>query len=130
MIKITKKQVEAIENLPPIERYHHSIKMIADREYLYSLLDNNGNWELAKAEGETLFFIWSAEEYAQLFLTDQWKESIVEKVTVSELNDEILPFLNEHGYLLNIHAVSNKSGFVVTPTEFSNDLNNELENYL
>lgn len=129
MRKISQEQITAVSALEAKERYSHSLKMIADTEEMYSILDSEGNWVLAELEGRTIFFIWSAEGYAQPFLKQEWKDSSVEKITIDEYDDEISDFLNEKNILISVFSINNQSGFVVTEEEFKRDLNIELEQY-
>ena len=129
MTNISKVQVEKLQQLSPEKRYKHSIKRICDFEEMYSILDENDSWELAQVEDKVAFFIWPAKEYAEPFLQGKWATCKVEKITIEEFHSEILEFLQKHQYLLNVFAVSNLSGFVVTVDEFISDLESEMENY-
>lgn len=129
MIKVSGKQIETVLRLQPIERYQHSIGIIADTEKMYSILDTDGNWELADIDGSVSFFIWPHIEYAKPFLTGKWKDAIIEEITISEFYSEIRDYLSSKEYLLNVFAVNNMSGFVVTVGEFCRDIEIELEKY-
>lgn len=130
MIKINDAQAKAILRLDAKERYVHSLKMIADTEEMYSLLNSDENWELAEVENKVVFFLWPAKEYVVPFLQgEDWKNSSIEKITLDEFNDEIIPFLREKKILINVFSVNKQSGFVVSSDEFIRDLEEELEQY-
>lgn len=75
--------------------------------------------------GKSVFFVWSAEEYAEPFLSDEWKSSSLETITIDE--EEIVGFLNKHVILFNVFSIKNLSGFVVLTDEFRRDLEIELK---
>ena len=50
-------------------------------------------------------------------------------LSLDEFESDIVPIIENKGYLLDIFPVSNKAGFVVTLDEFIHDLNVELSNY-
>lgn len=128
-MNISDRQVNELMKLEPFQRYQHSIKLIADTEKMYSLVDEEGRWELAEIEGRVAFFLWPHEAYAKPFIDGEWKTDSIEEITISEYYNEIHGFLCKHEYLINVFAIHNLSGFVVTPDEFNKDIRDELAKY-
>ncbi|CAD0225810.1 DUF2750 domain-containing protein [Chryseobacterium sp. JV274] len=115
--------------MEPVERYKYFIKKVADSEFFYTLTDDNGDYVVSKINDEELFPLWSAKEYAELCKVSGWENCQVKKLDLDDLEDEIIDFIADHGYLINVFPVFDKTGFVVDLTEFSKDLSEELKNY-
>lgn len=126
---MNQKEIESVIALASEERYKYFIKKVADSEILYTLTDDNGNYVLSTIDEERLFPLWSAQEYAQLCKVNGWENYEIKKLDLDDLEDEIVDFIADHGCLINIFPVFDKTGFVVDLTEFSKDLSDELKNY-
>jgi hypothetical protein len=129
MIKITEKEIEAVSALTPYERYKYFIKRVADTELMYSLKSPDGNWAISEVEGSKLFPLWSANEFAEQCKLSGWLGFYIEEITLETFEDELLEFVHSQGYLLNIFAVGQNTGFVVDILEFAKDLSEEMKNY-
>lgn len=126
---MNQKEIESVTALEPLERYKYFIKKVADTELFFTLIDINGNYVLSELEDQKLFPIWSSIEYAELCKINGWEEHIVKKLDLDDLEDEIIDFIADEGCLINVFPVNDKTGFVVTLTEFSRDLGDELSKY-
>ena len=92
--KLSLKQIEAVDNLTAKERYDHSIKMIADSEELFSLIEDSGNWVIAGVESREAFFLWSDPGHASSSKnSESWKGSKIERIALDEFDQEILNYL-------------------------------------
>lgn len=129
MIKITEKEKEAVSALTPYERYKYFIKRVADTELMYSLKSPDGNWAISEVEASKLFPLWSAKEFAEQSKTSGWLNFHIEEITLETFEDELLEFVHSQGYLLNVFAVGQNTGFVVDIVEFAKDLSEEMKNY-
>ncbi|UDQ56257.1 DUF2750 domain-containing protein [Chryseobacterium indologenes] len=84
---------------------------------------------LSELENKKLFPMWSAEKYAALCKVSGWENSVVKQLDLDDLENEIIDFIADEDCLINVFPVSDKTGFVVSLTEFSTDLSEELKNY-
>lgn len=128
-MKITREHMEAVSKLNADERYSYVIKRIADWEEMYTLVDDQGEIVTSEIDGKVMVPFWSAAEFASSCATGGWADAETKKITLDDFEDEILDFLDENDYLMNIFPVGDKTGFVVDLLEFSKDLSNELKNY-
>jgi len=128
-MKITGKEIEAVSALAPYERYKYFIKRVADTELIYSLKSPDGNWAISEVEASKLFPLWSAKEFAEQSKASGWLGFQVEEITLETFEDELLEFVHLHGYLLDVFAVRQNTGFVVDIVEFAKDLSEEMKNY-
>ncbi|WP_330745913.1 DUF2750 domain-containing protein [Chryseobacterium sp. CP-77] len=126
---MNQKEIDNVILLEPLERYKYVIKKIADWEIFYTLVDKEGEYVLSKIEDKTLFPIWSAEEFAKLCMISEWEDTRIKKLDLDDLENEIIDFIADSNYLINVFPVYDRTGFVVTLTEFAKDLNEELKNY-
>lgn len=126
---ISKTQVQMLLKTEPEQRYQHTIKMICDFEEMYSLLDKDGLWKTGVVDGKETFLIWSAKEYVLPFLTGLRESCAIRKITIQEFTTDIMEYLNNNRLLINVFAVENSGGSVVTVDQFITDLNKEMDNY-
>ena len=123
------QEIESVIKLEPFERYKYSLKRIADNETLYTIKRDNETIAISDLDEEKLIPFWSAKQFAELNITDEWNEFYVEEISLDDFENEIVDFINENNFLMNIFPINNKTGFVVSLDEFIRDLNIELERF-
>ncbi|MFN3773528.1 DUF2750 domain-containing protein [Cloacibacterium normanense] len=123
------QEIESVIKLEPFERYKYSLKRIADNETLYTIKRDNETIAISDLDDEKLIPFWSAKQFAELNITDEWNEFYVEEISLDDFENEIVDFINENNFLMNIFPINNKTGFVVSLDEFIRDLNIELERF-
>ncbi len=126
---IRKEEVDNVSKLSPKDRYKYFIKKVADFEELWLLKNDNDDIALSEDKSHVLVPFWTAPEFLQSCQNGIWREYIAAKVTLDELEDEVLIDARKKGHLIDVFPINNKSGFVVSVEEFVRDLNHELENY-
>ena len=123
------QEIESVIKLEPFERYKYSLKRIADNETLYTIKRDNETIAISDLDDEKLIPFWSAKKFAELNITDEWNEFYVEEISLDDFENEMVDFINENNFLMNIFPINNKTGFVVSLDEFIRDLNIELERF-
>ena len=123
------QEIESVIKLEPFERYKYSLKRIADNETLYTIKRDNETIAISDLDDEKLIPFWSAKQFAELNITDEWNEFYVEEISLDDFENEMVDFINENNFLMNIFPTNNKTGFVVSLDEFIRDLNIELERF-
>lgn len=123
------QEVESVIKLVPFERYKYSLKRIADNETLYTLKKDDETIAISDLDNEKLIPFWSAKEFAELNISDEWKEFYVEEISLNDFEKDIINLIEKEKFLLNIFPINNKTGFVVSLDEFIRDLNDELEKF-
>ena len=123
------QEIESVIKLEPFERYKYSLKRIADNETLYTIKRDNETIAISDLDDEKLIPFWSAKQFAELNITDEWNEFYVEEISLDDFENEMVDFINENNFLMNIFPINNKTGFVVSLDEFISDLNIELERF-
>lgn len=128
-MQLHQKAIEAISKQNPLQRYQYFMRRVADFETMYGLRDKQGNWASAVTEEHDLFSVWPAPEFAKACAVGDWGNYGVTEITVEMFQEEIKAALLSTGSLVNVFSVSSKAGFIVSPAEFSRDLQNELDQY-
>ena len=123
------QEIESVIKLEPFERYKYSLKRIADNETLYTIKRDNETIAISDLDDEKLIPFQSAKQFAELNITDEWNEFYVEEISLDDFENEMVDFINENNFLMNIFPINNKTGFVVSLDEFIRDLNIELERF-
>lgn len=77
------------------------------------ILTEDKRLEIADLDNYRLLSIWSASEFAELFIVGEWQNCKVVQVNLDVFESEIIPLINKERYLLNIFPVNGKTGFVV-----------------
>ncbi|AQY22605.1 DUF2750 domain-containing protein [Riemerella anatipestifer] len=124
---MNQKEIESVVLLEPFERYKYFIKKVADWEIFFTLLNEDGNYALSKLDNYELFPLWSAREFAELCKINGWEKYSIKELSLDDLENEIIDFIIEGSYLINVFPIYDKTGFVVNLQEFTRDLNDELE---
>lgn len=128
-MNITEKEVESVSKLDAFNRYQYLIKKIASFEKLYSLKSPEGNWAISEVDGNYLFPTWSAPAFAKNCKIDGWSDFDIEEIALDTFQEDIISFLKQENYLLNVFPVGKTTGFVVDTEEFLRDLKLELTKY-
>ncbi len=126
-MKINQKQIEAIVALPGPKRYEHFIKVAADQNCVWGLYSDG--WALAGTEdGEPVFPLWPAREYAVLCSSGEWSGYEPKKIDLNDLFGSLLPSLKERKTLIGIFYTPSDKGILPAFDEFEDDLREELSN--
>ena len=127
-MKINQKQIEAVTALPGQKRYEHFVKVVADWEEVWGLYQDG--WALAATDdGQQVFPLWPAKEYAQQCADKEWAGYEPEPSSLDDFMGELLPSLKNDGVLPGIFYTPSDNGVTPTVDQLLADLNEELENY-
>lgn len=127
-MKISQKQIESVIALPGPKRYEHFVKVVADWEEVWGLYQDG--WALAATDdGQKVFPVWPAKEYATLCAEKEWAGYEPESFSLAEFMDELLPNLKNDGVLLGVFYTPLDKGVTPTVDQVLEDLNQELESY-
>lgn len=121
-------EISSLIKQSPQNRYEYFIKRIADDEAVWGLYDNG--WALAgSSEGNTVFPLWPAMEYAALCSNGNWENYKPDRMSLKEFLDELLPELKKDSVDLGVFYTPEENGVVVTTEQIRFDLMAELEKY-
>lgn len=123
------KEIEKVVSLEPLERYKYFIKKIADREFLFTLINENGEYPTSFVDDNELFPLWSDKDYVELCKVNGWENYSIKEISLEDLGGDLINLIAQSNYLLNVFPVYDKTGFIVDLAEFTRDLSEELENY-
>ncbi len=127
-MKINQKQIESVIALSGQKRYENFIKVVADWEEVWGLYQDG--WALAATnDGQEVFPVWPAKEYAQLCATNEWSGYKPASFSLVDFMEELLPNLKNDGVLLGIFYTPSDKGVTPTVDQVLIDLGKELENY-
>ncbi len=130
MRTINPAQVQAVLALPGLERYDHFVKVVVDWEEVWGL--HKDGWALAETDdGQPVFPLWPAEQYARLCATEGWQDFEPSSFSLDELMEELLPKLREDGVLPGVFFTPGDKGVTPTVEQLLEDLSSHLkESYL
>jgi hypothetical protein len=126
---MNQKEIDNVIALEPINRYQYFIKRVADWEVFYTFVDDNEKYALSTLEDKKLMPLWSSREFAELCKINGWENYVIKELDLDDLENEIIDFIVDEECLINVFPVYDRTGFVVSLKEFSQDLKKELENY-
>ena len=127
-MNINQKQIDAVIALSGRERYNNFIKVVVDWEEVWGLYQDK--WALAGTDdGQKVFPIWSAKEYAQLCVDKEWAGYEPKSFSLEDFMSELLPNLKNDGVLPGVFYTPSDNGVTPTVEKLLEDLNEELGNY-
>jgi hypothetical protein len=128
-MSIRQEEINSVIKLSPLQRYEYFVKKVSDFEKVYSIKERD-EWFISEGRNNKFFMLWSASEFAKLFIKDRWEQCTVESIKLSEFIEILIPLAESRNILFSVFGVNGKSGFVVDSKELFRDLTNEIENYL
>jgi len=128
-MNLHREEIINVSKLESLKRYKYFMKKIADFQELWTIMDENGEIALSDLDDKTFVPFWSAKDFIESNLISEWEKCLPFKLTLDNLEEDIISWISEKNYLINVFPVNGKSGFVVDIHEFIRDLNEELENY-
>jgi len=110
------------------KRYKHFVKVVTDWEEVWGLYRDG--WALASTDdGQQVFPLWPAKEYAQLCAENDWSDYEPESFSLKSFMGELLPNFKNDGVLPGVFYTPSDNGVTPTVDQLLADLNEELENY-
>ena len=91
--------------------------------------DENGTFAIADIENNAVLSVWSASEFAEENVVDEWRSFSVKEITLEEFEEEIIDMIEKNNWLMNVFSIKGKSGFIVDINEFAKDLSIEMQKY-
>lgn len=122
------QQFNNIISLPPEERYGYLVRKAAEYEEVWLISDEGLYPTLGESEDRPLIPVWPEEEFARLFVVDEWSSYTVEPM---EINDFLkwLDTIFAKGYGVAGFPIPGKPGVVVTASDLKNHILYELSQY-
>ena len=121
-------KIKNIFNLSAEDRYGYLVKRAADFEELWLIQENDSYVTLVDDDGNISIPVWPEKEFAELFLKDDWKSFVVERLEVYDFI-EWLDQLNEDNIKIAAFPKEDMKGIVVTANDMKNHLLFELQQY-
>lgn len=123
----TQAQLNAIMNLPPLERYKHAIKIFVGKGILWSLYKDG--WCLAGDKGENALPLWPEKDYAVACIRDGWADQEAMSISLSEFINEMLSKLVEDNIKLYVFMTPDSPGIIADHSSFISHIETELDKY-
>lgn len=70
---MNQQKINNIFALDSKERYGYLLRRVADFETIYLIADNEGKYVMIGSNDLTVIPVWPEKEFAELFLTNSWK---------------------------------------------------------
>lgn len=128
MRKTGLKEIEAVLKLDGPARFKHFVKRVVDEERVWGLWDDG--WALfGDSEGNQVFPLWPAREYAEKCGVGDWAAYQPKEIPLQSLLDELAPDLQASGIRPGIFPTPEGKGVLPTMDELCEALLEELEQY-
>lgn len=122
------QEIESVLKLEGEQRYKYFIKKIVGNDEVWGLY-NNG-WALVSDDnGDKLFPIWPAKEYAKLCSNSGWENYQPQSFTIDSFLEDLLPQLHSNKMLFAVFITPSSLGVTPTLEQIENDINTELMKY-
>ena len=121
-------KLKNIFNLSAEDRYGYFISKVADFEEVWLIKDGNRYVTLGDTNDQITIPVLPEKEFADLLLTEDWSECIVERMDLYKFMDW-LDQLQEENIRIAGFPKDNFKAVVVEPEEMKNHLLYELQQY-
>lgn len=122
------KQMEGVLAASPNKRFEHFVKTVADRGEVWGLYSRG--WALAGTdEGDRVFLLWPAPEYAERCAVGDWSGYVPRAIELGEFMDVLLPKLATERVLPGVFFVPSGSGLTPSVDQLLEALKSELSKY-
>lgn len=122
------REIDAVLQLDGASRYRHFVKRVVDNETAWGLWSDG--WALMEDDvGRRVFPLWPAREYAELFLLEEWRDYVPERIGLQDLLDELLPKLAAAQNLLGVFPVPTGKGVTLSADELRHAIRAEMKLY-
>jgi hypothetical protein len=118
---------EKIMNLTSKERYIHSIKEFVAHSKLWGLYDEG--WALLSDEEDIVFPLWPDKYYAEKMCMKDWKNYSPKEIDLDDFLENYIDDIKNKGFMISIFMNEKNKGIVVSPDEFLNHLEFEIDKY-
>lgn len=81
---MNQQKIDNVFALESAERYGYLIRKVADFETIYLIADNEDNYVLIGSDDVSVLPVWPEKEFAELFLTGDWKNYHVVEYNITE----------------------------------------------
>jgi uncharacterized protein DUF2750 len=123
------KEYQTVLDLPGSNRYSYTIKKIADQEEVWSLWIEGG-WALASDdEGRELIPIWPRSKFASACATGEWNGYVPRSIDLASWTSKWVPGIARDQRKIVVFPTPNDKGVVVSPEQFSEDIETEISLY-
>ncbi|MBX0332215.1 DUF2750 domain-containing protein [Pontibacter sp. HSC-14F20] len=84
---MNEQKIKNVFALDSKERYGYLLRKVADFETIYLIADNEDKYVMIGSEEVSVIPVWPEKEFAELFLTDDWKEYKVVEYSIYDFMD-------------------------------------------
>lgn len=127
---ISKKEIDAILKLEPLDRFKYFIKRVVDFEEVWLLFNENDGYALNIEDDNSKYLpVWPFKEFSETWRSGSFSKFNSVKVNIHIFKDEMLPKLSKNKINILVFPTETKKGFIITIKEFENILNDEMTQY-
>jgi hypothetical protein len=84
---MNKNKIKNVFALDSTERYGYMLRKVADFETIYLIADNEDKYVMIGSNEVNVLPVWPEKEFAELFLTDDWKDYKVVEYSIYDFMD-------------------------------------------
>jgi uncharacterized protein DUF2750 len=127
-MKVNPKEIEALISSSGEKRYTYFVKRIVDWEEVWGLY--NDGWALASTDdGQTIFPVWPAKEYAALCIKGMWSAFKPKVIPLDDFLVELIPNLRTDRVALGVFSTPEKTAVVPDLDQIKEDIVSEISKY-
>lgn len=125
---MNQQKINNVFALDSTERYGYLIRKVADFETIYLIADNEDNYVMIGSNEINVLPVWPEKEFAELFLTDDWKDYKVVEYPVNEFMDllddlekdkvELAGFPNIYLDTVHVSAIDMKNNLLYEMSQY------------
>src|SRR5690242_1564773 len=109
--KLTQREFESVSRLPPLERFKHFVKRVADWGEVWCLRGQSGWTVMGDQDGKEYIPIWPHPKYAEACSNGEWEGRKPEPIQLRDWLDKWTPGLTQDQRFLTIFPTATDKGF-------------------
>ncbi|KXX66496.1 DUF2750 domain-containing protein [Flammeovirga sp. SJP92] len=125
---MNEQKIKNVFALDSKERYGYLLRKIADFETIYLIADNDEEYVMIGSNGISVLPVWPEKEFAELFLTDTWKNCKVIEYDIYDFMDwldelekdkiELAGFPNSDFNTVHVSALDMKNHLILELNQY------------
>jgi len=123
---LTAESIITIEKYDEQKRFNYLLKEVNKNREIWILVDEHGCMML-NTEDEDCVPVWPNKEFAQKWITNDWKECKAEAISLNKWQSRWTPGLEEDELAIVVFPNHAEEGLILFPDEFDFELSKQAK---